>query len=251
VKQSDRPIGATADAANARRNNSAGGGPPTVASYVTGQLRSGILEGHYPAGSRLDQEMVAEEFGASIIPVRESLRQLEAEGLVRITPRRGAFIVELTGPEVMEIYKIRAALEGLATKEAVPRLTLDDLNELQAVNDELVRLAHSNSGEMWTRVNHEWHYKLYEAAESPLLLQFIGTMWDRCTVMSHTYVRDPVHRVRSAADHSRVLKAARKGDADLAAQVVAEHILKAMRELVGSGVANRQASASGAEPSGN
>jgi DNA-binding GntR family transcriptional regulator len=209
--------------------------PQTVANHITEGIRSGILEGRYELGSRLDQQTLAEEFGASIIPVRESLRQLEAEGLVRITPRRGAFVVQPTDAEVMEVYKVRAVLEAFATKEAVPQLTEDDLEELQSIGEELVLTARSKSYEKWRNVNREWHFTLYAAARSPLLLQFIGALWDRCTLTSHVYVRDPGHRLKSTEDHSRVFDAARKGDADLAAKIITEHVQNAMTEVLRGG----------------
>jgi DNA-binding GntR family transcriptional regulator len=225
---------------SARPAPAAAGPPATIASYVTEELRSAILDGRYPVGSRLDQVALAGEFGASIIPVRESLRQLEAEGLVRITPRRGAFVVEPTDEEVMELYKIRAALEAFATREAVPRMTRAELDELAALGDELERIAQRGSHARWTRVNREWHFKLYGAAQSALLLQFLNLLWDRCTLTSHMYVRDPGHRAKSVADHARVLKAARRGDADEAARVVAQHVEQAMHDLVDGSVDTKQ-----------
>jgi DNA-binding GntR family transcriptional regulator len=223
--------------ASARPND--GNGPPrTVANHITEGIRAGILEGRYDLGSRLDQQTLADEFGASIIPVRESLRQLEAEGLVRITPRRGAFVVQPTDAEVTEVYKIRAVLEAFATKEAVPQLTEDDLDELEAIGLELVRTARSKSYEKWRNVNRAWHFTLYEAARSPLLVQIIGALWDRCTLTSHAYVRDPGHRLKSTEDHSRVFNAARRGEADIAAAIIAEHVHNALAEVLSGGAAH-------------
>jgi DNA-binding GntR family transcriptional regulator len=214
---------------------------PTVANYITDSIRSGILEGRYPVGSRLDQQVLAAEFGASIIPVRESLRHLEAEGLVRITPRRGAYVIEPTSAEVSELYQIRAVLEAFATKEAVRRLTPADLESLRVLGEELERIAASDPNEAWTRVNRAWHFKLYEAAQAPLLMQLLAALWDRCALTSHAYVRDPGHRVKSCNDHMRILNAARKGDAELAARIVGEHIHDAMSDLVSDGSAEQRA----------
>jgi DNA-binding GntR family transcriptional regulator len=70
------------------------GGEQCISSYVLKTIRDGILSGRYPLGSRLDQQALAEELGVSVIPVREGLRQLEAEGLVQIYPRRGVYVAE-------------------------------------------------------------------------------------------------------------------------------------------------------------
>jgi DNA-binding GntR family transcriptional regulator len=213
---------------------------PTVANYITDSIRSGILEGRYPVGSRLDQQVLAAEFGASIIPVRESLRHLEAEGLVRITPRRGAYVIEPTSAEVKELYTIRAVLEAFATTEAVPRLTDADIEALRSLGEELDRIAASDPQGAWTRVNRAWHFKLYEAAQSPLLMQLIAALWDRCALTSHAYIRDPGHRVKSCKDHGRILTAARRGDAEQAARIVTEHIQAAMADIVMGDGADRR-----------
>jgi DNA-binding GntR family transcriptional regulator len=206
--------------------------PTTLASYVTEAIRTGILEGHYPMGSHLDQQMLADELGASIIPVRESLRRLEAEGLVRITPRRGAFVVEPTDGEVREVYRLRALLEAFATREAVPALTPADIAELEDLLVELVRVDRENVHDEWSHINRAWHFKLYSGARSPLLLQFIGALWDRCRLTSHAYARDLGHRSTSDEDHTRIMEAVRQRDADFAAAIIAMHVRNAMDGLL-------------------
>jgi len=206
--------------------------PTTVASYVTEAIRSGILAGHYAPGSRLDQQMLAGELGASIIPVRESLRQLEAEGLVQIAPRRGAFVIQPTDGEVRETYKLRIVLESFAVRESVPRLTPADLDELEALANRLAVMSRGDSYDEWPAANRAWHFRLYGEAGSPLLTQIIGALWDRCALTSHAYSRNPGHRSSSVTDHARILEAARGGDADLAAALVADHVRKAMDDLL-------------------
>jgi len=218
------------------RLNSAGSGagpPATVANYVTEAIRSGILDGRYPLGSRLDQQLLAEELGASIIPVRETLRQLEAEGLVQIAPRRGAFVVKLSDDEVREVYRLRAVLEAFATREAVPAVTDGDLDEMDDLLTDLDRIGQKGADEKWARINRSWHFKLYSAAESPLLLQFISALWDRCRMSSHTYVRDAGHCTKSQEDHLKIMAAVRARDADLAADLIAQHVADAMNDLLG------------------
>jgi DNA-binding GntR family transcriptional regulator len=203
-----------------------------MADYVTEAIRTAILDGHYPMGSHLDQQTLGDELGASIIPVRESLRQLEAEGLVRITPRRGAFVVELTDDEVREVYRLRAVLESFATKEAVPALTAEDIAELDELLEELIRLDSKGSHDKWSNLNQAWHFKLYSGAKSPLLMHFISALWDRCRLTSHAYARDVSHRGSSDEDHTRVMEAVRRRDADHAAMVISLHVRNAMDDLL-------------------
>jgi len=176
--------------------------------------------------------MLADEFGASIIPVRESLRQLEAEGLVQITPRRGAFVVSLTVDEVREVYRVREVLEAFATKEAVSALTAEDLEEMDALLVEMGQVASSDTSETWSRLNQTWHFKLYGGAQLPLLMQFISTLWDRCRLTSHVYARDVSHRSRSNEDHNRIMAAVHAGEANLAAEIIATHVRNAMDDIL-------------------
>ena len=224
------------------------GVPPTLASYVTEAIRSGILERRYPLGSRLDQQTLADEFGASIIPVRESLRQLEAEGLVQITPRRGAFVVSPTVDEVREVYRLREVFEAFATREAVPALTAGDLEEMDALLAEMAQVASTDTSERWSRLNRSWHFRLYGGAGLPLLMQFIGTLWDRCRLTSGVYAREAGHRGRSNEDHGRIMAAVRAGEAGPAAEMIAGHVRTAMDEILDQNLVGQPAEPSA--PSG-
>jgi DNA-binding GntR family transcriptional regulator len=212
-----------------------------LAGYVTEAIRSGILESRYPLGSRLDQQALADELGASTIPVRESLRQLEAEGLVQITPRRGAFVVSPSVDEVREVYRLREVFEAFATKEAVPALTAEDLAEMDALLAEMAGVGKSDTSRAWSSLNRTWHFKLYGAAQLPLLMQFISTLWDRCRLTSHLYARDVSHRRRSNEDHNKIMTALRAGEAELAAEIIANHVRGAMDEALEQKLADQPA----------
>ena len=214
-----KPFSATSctPASRTARSKPASSGPAGTAepnghltSTVTDAIRSGILDRRYPLGSRLDQQTLADEFGASIIPIRESLRQLEAEGLVQIAPRRGAFVVSPpTEDEVREVYRLREVLEAYATTEAVCALTAADIDEMDALLVQMAQVGRSTTDEQWSRLNRTWHFRLYSGAQSPLLLQFINTLWDRCRLTSNVQARDLGHRDRSNEDHTRIMAAVR------------------------------------------
>jgi DNA-binding GntR family transcriptional regulator len=212
--------------------------PATVAEYVRKAVRRGILDGRYALGSRLDQQALAVEYGASIIPVREGLRQLEAEGLVRIAPRRGAYVANVSVSELSEIYRIREVLEQLATRQATERMTNADLTALDDIGRELDSVADTDA---WLRLNREWHFRLYKVAESPLLLQLVGLLWDRCSLYRHIYPRRAERRMASLADHRRIVQACRAGDVELAGQAIAAHIRRAADDFLSSALAGQVA----------
>ncbi len=95
-------------------------------------LRAAILHGELAPGTALRETALAEQFHVSRTPVREAIRRLEAEGLVRVEPRRGAVVSELALDELDEIYDIRSALETLAATRAVTRISARELAEARA-----------------------------------------------------------------------------------------------------------------------
>src|SRR5947209_5967811 len=104
----------------------------TAQELVLASVRDAILAGVLDPGARLRQEELAELFGTSRIPVREALRALEYEGLVRSEPHRGFTVTSLDADDVEEVYDLRIVLESHAIRLAVPLLTDEDLVELEA-----------------------------------------------------------------------------------------------------------------------
>src|SRR5512138_1964205 len=97
----------------------------TVASMTVAALRERILRGDYPEGDPLRQDALADELGVSRIPVREALRQLEAEGLVTFSPHRGAVVSTLSLEEIQELFELRADIESDLLGRAIPRMTTE------------------------------------------------------------------------------------------------------------------------------
>src|ERR671919_3227658 len=109
----------------------------TTADAVAQMLRNEIQSGQLPPGTRLRQNDVAHRFGVSTTPVREALALLQADGLVRIDPHRGAIVFHPTIADLRESYEIRKTLEALAVEKATPQLTDDLVAELQEHLDEM------------------------------------------------------------------------------------------------------------------
>jgi len=210
-----------------------GGQAAQHAQHIAGRAQR-ILG--YPA-ERLHQHDRARPAGG---PGR--LRQLEAEGLVQIAPRRGAFVVSPpTEDEVREVYRLREVLEAYATTEAVCALTAEDIDEMDALLVQMAQVGRSTTDEQWSRLNRTWHFRLYSGAQSPLLLQFINTLWDRCRLTSNVQARDLGHRDRPDEDHTRIMAAVRARDARLAAGIIADHVRNAMDEILDQNLAEEPA----------
>ena len=112
-----------------------------LSARIADEIRSAVLSGEMRPGMRIRQELLAAKFGASRIPVREALKQLENEGLVVLAPNRGAWIADVNSEESIEVYKIREVVEPLAIFESVPYLTDADISALDAMINELERVT--------------------------------------------------------------------------------------------------------------
>src|SRR6266496_3750524 len=110
----------------------------TAQDLVLSTMREAILTAALPPGTRLRQEKLAERFGTSRIPVREALRALEYEGLVRSSPYRGFTVTELDADDIEEVYDLRIVLESHAVRLAVPLMTDEDLRVLEGLYAEMI-----------------------------------------------------------------------------------------------------------------
>jgi len=196
---------------------------------VVAVIREAILSGELEPGARLLQDDLAERLQVSSTPVREALRQLESEGILQSTPNRGVRVAEVDFQAVREIYLIRADLEALATRMAVPRLTPDDLRQLRALEAQIEALIRRNELKELRRLNYELHILIYQAAGLPELLKIIRSLWTK-------FPWDTLHVLpnrafMSAGEHTRLIEALAAGDADRAAQLMREHIETSACEL--------------------
>lgn len=146
------------------------------AQDVARQLREAIHRGSLKPGEPVRQEAVAHELGVSRSPVREALRQLEAEGLVVIRPHSGARVALLDYAECEEIYKMRERLEPLALSESIGRLTEDQLGQAARLSRELVGLRGDPAA--WLEGDRQLHLACYAGVPTPRLLRTIVGFWN-------------------------------------------------------------------------
>jgi DNA-binding GntR family transcriptional regulator len=200
------------------------GGPVTVTDFVTRSIRERILAGEYPPGTKLDQHRLVNEFGASLIPVRESLRQLESQGFIRLYPHRGAFVADVSLAELQEIYLIRETLEELAARLAVPHLTAADVTLLSKLEADLSKAITLQAHDRILDLSMEFCFTIYTASHKPLLCQVIKGLWERAQIYRQLTVHMPAHLRRAVRNYRAILRAIKQGDAEVAAQTVRRNL---------------------------
>src|SRR5690606_21343535 len=131
----------------------------TVVTMTLEALRERILRGDYPEGAPLRQDAIAAEFGVSRIPVREALRQLEAEGLVTINPHQGATVSSLSIEEVRELFELRALIESDLLRRAIPHLTPEDIERAEEILVKYEEAFRQGDVSAWGELNWEFNRK--------------------------------------------------------------------------------------------
>ncbi len=193
--------------------------------FIAALLRDLIISGDLKPREQLRQRDLAERFGVSVTPVREALRWLESEGLARYDAHKGSTVVPAEAGSAREKYQIRAALEGLAASLAAPRISDQDIRELESYNRQLAS-GELNPSEV-NDINRTLHFRVYEMAGSPLLLALMRLLWQ-----SFPYGPQIVRpRAESVAEHAQLIDALRDRDAARAQAITQQHILGAIRYL--------------------
>jgi DNA-binding GntR family transcriptional regulator len=202
--------------------------PRTATDYVSDSLRRSILNGDLVGGTRLSLAEVASNFDVSTTPVREALRELSFEGLVRIDNYRGGVVTAVTKAEVEEIVRIRQVLEPMAAREAVDGMTPNILEEAQVILDEM---AASDSWDGWVQGNRAFHRKLYEASSSRRLVSLIKSLQDTQVVfVSATLRKSPILKETATKDHIEMIEAVIARDVDRLIDITLRHLTIPIRD---------------------
>ena len=196
---------------------------------IADALREAIIQGIFAEEQSLRQDEIAKQFGVSRIPVREALRQLEAEGLVKFYNNRGAVVSGLSPSEAQEICEIRIVLETMAIKLAIPNLQELDLEKAQSILD--VTATETDIARLG-KLNWEFHSILYAPAKRTRLLNMINNLH----LSIERYVRLQMAKMnyleRSQKEHHLLLDACRNKDASTAVKLLKRHINAAAKELM-------------------
>jgi DNA-binding GntR family transcriptional regulator len=203
----------------------------TLSHRVLEHLRDEILCNRLAPGTHIQEEVVAAALGISRAPVREALRLLAAEDLVAITPRRGAIVKALSPQEFLAAYQVREALEVLAIRLAVPRLTTDDLRALRDLHEHMTACAARAEVRRFFESNAAFHALLVERSGNGRLQQIYRPLMNqmRRYRMPSMELRGGLER--SLTEHAAILEAIQRRDVDAAARLLGEHIQVPQRIL--------------------
>jgi len=193
-------------------------------------LRESIVDGIYGPGQRLRQQELARQYGCSVIPIREALHQLAAEGFVVLDPQRGARVATFDGRTLEEIFEVRIALERIAIQRAAERM-----NPLAAERTRriLAKMERPNlSPAEWVHLDWEFHDSLCACADQEFLRKTISTLRRQM----EPYLRLDLAKVGTIEfgrrEHRRIFQACVRKDSDAAGRYLVAHLQRTVRGFV-------------------
>lgn len=195
-------------------------------------VREGIIGGRYRPGARITEQEVAVLAGVSRTPVREALRQLNAEGLLEFVPNQGAVVTSWSERELNEIFDLRAVLESYAAAQAARNADAAMVARLRSLAEQQLAASQQRKPGYPARItelNDQFHHEIAEAGGNRLLRNILTTLTQSALVMITFRNYDTESLVRSAQHHLELAAAVEAGDPDWAASVMRSHILAARR----------------------
>ena len=198
------------------------------------KLRDNILSGVYKDGDELREITVGEELGVSRTPVREALRQLELEGLVKIIPNKGAYVTGITRKDVHDIYMIRSQLEGLCARWATEHITeeqIDELEEVVYLSEFYLRKNGDGKAKQVSELDGKFHKILYQASDSRILDHVLSDFHKYVKAARTMSVGAKDRAEKSIAEHREILEAIKNKDADQAEMLANKHIMNVIENL--------------------
>lgn len=192
-------------------------------------IRLNIDEGVYKPGERLQVNTLAEGLRMSPTPIREAFRLLEAEGLIEHTPHLGVRVSSISEDTLIEVYALRTVLEPLAARLAAEHATDEQIADMRSTHEELKRVHEENPAHSrLVELNRLFHWAVYEAAGSKLLLEFIRRLWTAVPVNLGWRQYIAAH---SIAEHGQILAAIERHDRAGAESLMRSHIEPAVDRL--------------------
>lgn len=208
--------------------------PNSLHDEVAATLREQIFDGSLAPGSFVDEIALCERLSISRTPLREALKVLTAEGLLRHEPRRGCFVNEVTERDLDEIFPVIALLEGRCAYEAARNASDAELQELDALHERLVRHARAKRINDYYATNHLIHEAIIQLADNKWLAQVIGDLRKILKLARLQQLHAPGRLEQSLSEHLAVFAALKARDSEGADAAMRTHLTRqreALREV--------------------
>jgi len=196
----------------------------TKVSKIYQVIKKDILSAKMRPGEKLVAARMAEEFGTSVIPVREAFNQLKAEGFLEVIPHTGAFVRDMDFDYLVKIYPIRGLLEGYATRLACNHLTEKDFSKLEQIYESIETIVEGHTYSTYSKLNYQFHMSIYRSSGNEPLVKIIEDLMEATHRVRYAYDLMPERTDTSNIEHKSILEALKKRKADQAESEIRKHI---------------------------
>lgn len=181
----------------------------TKQAVVYDRLRDAILSGELAAGERLIINDLAEDLHVSPSPIREAIQQMQAEGLVTLIPHVGAVVSPVSSHQIYEVFTLLEGLEIVGNCIAAERMTAQDEADLRAILREMDTAIATDDTPRWTTLNRDFHMRVCQVADMPMLTEFTGKVFDRWQRVRLTFIPQvpAIHFQETQVEHEAILNA--------------------------------------------
>ena len=203
-----------------------------LVEQITEFLTQAIMDGQFESGGRLVETELQRQFGVSRSPIRESFRILEKKGLVTSIPRKGTYVRKITQKDIEENFPIRANLESLAARLALPHLSAQDMEKMESAFSKMKEAAKNNDFKSYLKYHTQYHDIFIRASRNDTLIEILENLRHQAIWFRYSYLY-----VQEAFDyavkvHRKILDSFIKKDADRLEALVKEHILIALDRFI-------------------
>jgi DNA-binding GntR family transcriptional regulator len=202
-----------------------------LSDRIRNALTDAISSGELAPGTTLDEQQLADRYGASRTPVREALRQLATSGMVEVRPRRGVIVRHVTAEEVMDMFETMAEIEAVCVRLATYRITPLERSRLLRIHEASEAAVAAGDVDAYDALNREFHEAIYRAAHNDFLADQAIAVRTRLNAFRRMQLRQDRRLVTSRAEHDAVMRAIAEGDGDEAARRMRAHMLNAASAL--------------------
>ncbi|RDE24768.1 GntR family transcriptional regulator [Motiliproteus coralliicola] len=206
----------------------------TLADRVCGEIVTAIIKGDIPPGHKISEPELARTYGISRGPLREAIRRLEGLRLVVRIPHVGARVVELSSQELIEIYHVREAMEGMACRLAAQNMTDDEIESLRALLDEHEDSLEQTEGRSYFQKEGDldFHYRIVQGSKNNKLIELLGgELYHLVRMYRYQFSLSSSRPVRALAEHRHIVDAISHRDGELAEMLMRRHISAARKNI--------------------
>ena len=198
----------------------------TLHEEIANNLRELIMSGQLQEGDKIKEDELCSSMGISKTPLREALRVLSVEGLIKPVPNRGSFVSTPTFEEIREMFDVMSVLEGICARAAAEKMSAKDLKNLEKLHNSLEKNFKRRAQREYIRINNQFHSFVQELAGNRTLNQIVNGLRQKILLYRYQSLNWPERFEQSIQEHRELIEAFRKKDPEKAETLMRRHLKK-------------------------